>query len=138
MLNNNGREAEVAARTLWKISRDGDNKKAIVHANAIPPLVNLLSSGTANAKEYAAAVLCNLLYYNENNKAAIVHANAIIPPLVNLLSSGTAKAKENAAGVLCYIAFKNENNKAAIVHANAIPPLVTLAKSGSLMIAKKL
>jgi len=88
MLNNNGREAEVAARTLWKISRDGDNKKAIVHANAIPPLVNLLSSGTAKAKENAAGVLCYIAFKNENNKAAIVHANAI-PPLVTLAKSGS-------------------------------------------------
>eukprot|EP00633_Aureoumbra_lagunensis_P010972 CAMPEP_0197340372 /NCGR_PEP_ID=MMETSP0892-20130614/45615_1 /TAXON_ID=44058 ORGANISM="Aureoumbra lagunensis, Strain CCMP1510" /NCGR_SAMPLE_ID=MMETSP0892 /ASSEMBLY_ACC=CAM_ASM_000538 /LENGTH=679 /DNA_ID=CAMNT_0042845095 /DNA_START=84 /DNA_END=2124 /DNA_ORIENTATION=- len=129
MLNNNdGREAEVAAKTLLKLSREDDNQIAIANAGAIQPLIALLSSGTATAKENAATALRNLAF-NENNNIAIANAGAI-RPLIDLLSSGTATAKEYAAAALKNLAA-NANNQIAIANAGAIRPLIDLLSSGT-------
>eukprot|EP00633_Aureoumbra_lagunensis_P005416 CAMPEP_0197306436 /NCGR_PEP_ID=MMETSP0891-20130614/3315_1 /TAXON_ID=44058 ORGANISM="Aureoumbra lagunensis, Strain CCMP1510" /NCGR_SAMPLE_ID=MMETSP0891 /ASSEMBLY_ACC=CAM_ASM_000534 /LENGTH=133 /DNA_ID=CAMNT_0042788675 /DNA_START=270 /DNA_END=668 /DNA_ORIENTATION=+ len=91
----------------------------IAEAGAIPALVNLLTSGTAAAKEKAAAALWNLAI-NDENKVFIAEAGAIPALVNNLLTSGTAIANKNAAGALGTLAV-NDEDKVAIAEAGAIP-----------------
>ena len=59
-----------AARTLDNLARDNDvNNVAIAEAGGIPPLVELLRDGGAEAKKIAAAALCNL---SRNNDAIAI------------------------------------------------------------------
>uniref|UniRef100_A0A7S3K3I7 Armadillo repeat-containing domain-containing protein n=1 Tax=Aureoumbra lagunensis TaxID=44058 RepID=A0A7S3K3I7_9STRA len=70
-----------------------ENRVAIAEAGAIPPLVKLLTSRFATAKENAAgekaAGALRALAVNDENKVTIAEARAI-SPLINLLTSGTA------------------------------------------------
>jgi len=88
-------EVEEAVVEMWKRSVNASAKVKFARAGAIPPLVALLSNGTADAKEKAAGALLNLAG-NAENKIAIASAGGI-PPLVALLSNGTAIAKEKAS-----------------------------------------
>ena len=68
---------------------------AIAAAGAIAPLIELVRSGNAAAKEAAAAAL-SLLAIEDANRVAIAEAGAIAP-LVELVRRGSEDAKENAA-----------------------------------------
>lgn len=64
------------------------NQRAIGEAGAVPPLVAMLSAGSASAREEAAGTLMNLSAH-EANKDSIAKAGAILP-LVEALSAGEA------------------------------------------------
>eukprot|EP00747_Dinoflagellata_sp_TGD_P171108 gnl/TRDRNA2_/TRDRNA2_204340_c0_seq1.p1 gnl/TRDRNA2_/TRDRNA2_204340_c0~~gnl/TRDRNA2_/TRDRNA2_204340_c0_seq1.p1 ORF type:complete len:214 (+),score=31.64 gnl/TRDRNA2_/TRDRNA2_204340_c0_seq1:57-698(+) len=51
---------EYAAKTLWELSTNDENRVAIRRAGAVGPLVNLLSRGSNTAQLYAAATLRNV------------------------------------------------------------------------------
>ena len=73
---------EHAAHTLQVLSavphkKGGDAKRmAIFEAGAIPPLVELLRSGSSNARQIAAGTLCNLAGTDEI-RIAIADAGGI-------------------------------------------------------------
>ena len=79
-------------------SEYSENRTKIVELGALPLLVNLLQSGSDEAKENAAGALGSLAR-NSDNQTKIVEEGAL-PPLVNLLQSGSDEAKTNAAGAL--------------------------------------
>ena len=62
------------------------NKVKIVAANAIPPLVALLSSGTDATKEHAAGALANIANGHDDYQATIGKAGAV-KVLVGLLEA---------------------------------------------------
>ena len=98
-----------------------------MEAGAIVPLVELLRSGSADAKEQAAAALANLAV-NDANKAAIVEAGGIAP-LIELVRSGSAERQGERGGALWNLTV-NDANKVAIAEAGAIAPLVALVRRG--------
>ena len=97
------------------------NRVAIVEAGGIPPLVQLLRDGNAEAKEAAAWAL-NILTFTDGNKVLIADAGGI-SPLVDLLRDGT-RAKECAAAALGRLANNNAANKALIADEGGIPLLL--------------
>eukprot|EP00931_Biecheleriopsis_adriatica_P060327 TRINITY_DN3621_c0_g1_i2.p1 TRINITY_DN3621_c0_g1~~TRINITY_DN3621_c0_g1_i2.p1 ORF type:complete len:158 (-),score=16.64 TRINITY_DN3621_c0_g1_i2:125-598(-) len=99
-----------AAGTLRNLSYSGGHEAVIIQAGAVPPLVKLLTTGSAYGKRTAAGALCNLTRNLGNNVSTIVQAGAIppynlslsggheaviIPPLVELLTTGSAHGKTN-------------------------------------------
>jgi len=121
---------EQAAGALSNLAiNNDDNQVAIVALGGIALLVELTRSGTAVAKEQAAAALC-ILAFNADNKVAIV-AEGGIAPLIELMRSGTAVSMQWVAGVLCSLAIDNDDNKVAIVAESGIVPLVELVRSGT-------
>ena len=97
----------------------------------IAPLIEVTRSGTAGAKEDAAAALASLAEDSHENQVAIA-AEGGIAPLVELTRSGTTGAtKEQAVRVLCNLTFYNDDNKVAIVAEGGIAPLVELTRSGT-------
>ena len=76
---------ERAAAVLADLARSGDNKKRIVDAGGVVPLVAMLSSGSPEAQTHAAGAIWQLAALG-GNKPIIAEAGAITP-LVNLLSS---------------------------------------------------
>ena len=110
--------------------RSKDNKVLIAEAGGIPPLVQLLRDGTAEAKAQAARALGRVAYYLNDNQILIAEAGGI-PPLVDLLRSGSAMgpAKFHAAWALWNLAH-NVANKDLIAAAGGIPPLVELLRDG--------
>jgi hypothetical protein len=59
-----------------------------VRGGGIPPLIELLTSGTNGQKEHAAGLLRYLAANNANNKIAIARDGGILP-LIALVTSGT-------------------------------------------------
>ncbi|KAH8073040.1 hypothetical protein JL721_3015 [Aureococcus anophagefferens] len=108
-----------------------DISLAIAKAGGIPPLVELLRDGSAEAKLLAVAALCNLAYGNAANKVLIAEAGAV-PPLVELLRSGSAEAKDHAVCALSNLARDNDANTVLIAAAGAIPLLVLIAEAGAI------
>jgi tRNA A-37 threonylcarbamoyl transferase component Bud32 len=98
------------------------------YSRDIPKLVKLVTLGSDNQKEKAAAALWQLAA-NSADQETIASAGGI-PPLVELVGSGSYHQKEKAAGALWYLSF-NGANKEEIALAGGIPPLVELLKCGS-------
>ena len=144
---------EAAAKALYDLRFEGGGtledlkakvarlRVAIANVGGIAPLVELLRSGSDNAKKHAAEVLLDLTCNNAT--AAAVAAAGAIAPLVELVRSGSEgtaewRASENgwrasacAAAALGSLAAENDANKVAIAEAGAIAPLIELVRSSS-------
>ena len=77
-----------AARSLQNITIHGATQVAAADAEAIPPLIQLLSSPNAHVANAACKTLRNICWTNDRAQAAAVSAGAV-PPLVRLLSMHT-------------------------------------------------
>ncbi|KAH8044622.1 hypothetical protein JL722_14594 [Aureococcus anophagefferens] len=134
------REGDDAAQTAAARAVDSltswdnfANKVAIAEAGGIPPLVELLRDGSADAKAAAALALRRLAYDNAANQASIAETGGI-PQLVQLLRDGSAGAKEWAAYALYHLADSNDANAVAIAVAVGFDALVQLARDGRVTI----
>jgi hypothetical protein len=72
-----------------------DSKWAITAAGGIPPLVQLLETGSWKAKEDAALLLGNLCSHSEEIRACVESADAV-PALLWLLRNAGPKGQEVA------------------------------------------
>ena len=122
----------AAARSLHPlVQRNASDRVLFAEAGGIPPIVELLRDGSADAKQQAARAIGHLAFGNAAaNKVAIAEHGGI-PPLVELLRDGSADAKEQAARAIGHLAFGNAANKVAIAEHGGIPPLVELLRDGS-------
>ena len=111
---------------LADLARSGDNKKTIVGAGGINPLVAMLSSDSPQAQAHAAGALWQLAALG-NNRIPIAEAGAIAP-LVAMLRSPSAEAQKFATGALWHLA-SSADNKVAMVSAGAIPLLIAVLES---------
>lgn len=111
-------EREAGARALADAACKPANRQSIADAGAIPPLVDLLGSGSGGAKEAAAEALANLASQTPSNAEAMVSAGCI-PALIDLLSSGSIAAKAEAARGLTNIACNSPKRCQAIASAGA-------------------
>ena len=124
-----GVDAAYTAASSWALGSfaciDVANAVWIAGAGAggIPPLVDLLRDGSAEAKLSAASTLSILAYSNIANQNLIAKAGGV-PPLVELLRDGSAHAKRSAASALHYLASRDSRD--LIAKAGGIPPLVDL------------
>ena len=106
----------AAARSLHPlVQRNASDRVLFAEAGGIPPIVELLRDGSADAKQQAARAIGHLAFGNAAaNKVAIAEHGGI-PPLVELLRDGSADAKEQAARAIGHLAFGNAAaNKVAI------------------------
>ena len=91
--------------------------------------VATLENGTDEAKEKAAAALCELAFHPDNH-SPIVEAGAV-PPLVELLRSGGMLNKLQAMNAFSILGMNaNLNVWVACAEAGAIPILVELLRNG--------
>ena len=93
LLGSGSEGLEGAARALWILAL---NHAAIAAAGAIPPLVRMVGTGSADIQEEAARALIILAVDNHANQAAIGAAGGILP-LVRLRGSGSASLQSGAA-----------------------------------------
>ena len=118
----------AARRVLGNLAWNPRNAVLIAEAGGIPPLVDFLRDGSAEAKVQAAWALRNLTW--DANKVLIAEAGGI-PPLVDLVRDGSAEASAYAAHALRNLALSDAANKVLIAEAGGIPPLVDLVRDGS-------
>ena len=74
------------------------SRESIAAAGAIPPLVALLTHGSAQSQYSAAAALCSVANREEN--ILLIAAAGAIPPLVEVVRHGIPAAQWTAASVL--------------------------------------
>ena len=124
-LANGGTEIGGASTTAQLAKQDGaegeedgvgdqankanDRLLLITEAGGIVPLVALLTSGTAPARENAAAALWHLAL-ETSNQGVISKANGI-QQLVTVLDDATDKAYEHAANALARLSILNPDNQ---------------------------
>ena len=97
-------------------------------ADAVPPLVALLSSQQPAVQKQAAGTLRTLAAGTQLNNNTVIAAGAV-PPLVSLLSSQQPTVQKQAAATLRTLAAGNQWSKDAVIAAGAVQPLVVLLSS---------
>mmetsp|Transcript_24740 Transcript_24740/g.41341 ORF Transcript_24740/g.41341 Transcript_24740/m.41341 type:complete len:694 (+) Transcript_24740:414-2495(+) len=121
-----------AVQALRNVVALGDAYRvAVVEAGALPPLMELLRSGSDEARANAAEVLGNLTFDDDDMETVDFVAAGAIPGLVEMLRGGSDEGRGKAAWVLRKLMASNHANKAAVTEASALPPLVELLRTGS-------
>lgn len=101
-------QQECAIALLSLLSNENDESKwAITAAGGIPPLVQILETGSAKAKEDSATILGNLCNHSEDIRACVESADAV-PALLWLLKNGSSNGKEIAAKTLHHLIHKSD------------------------------
>ncbi|POM66953.1 Hypothetical protein PHPALM_17112 [Phytophthora palmivora] len=118
---------EVAVLQCSCLATRGDGV-VLRQVGVLPPVIELLKTGTSNQKLWAAETLVTLASDDDDNCEAIMDGGAI-PPLVTLLRSGTDMQKQEAAFALGNLAANNEVNRVKIAREGAIPPMVEFVKA---------
>ncbi|PSS30623.1 U-box domain-containing protein [Actinidia chinensis var. chinensis] len=96
---------------------------------AVAPLVDMLSSGSAEANEAALLALLNLAVKDESNKVCIVNAGALVP-IISFLRSESSNLQEHATASLLTLSASSVN-KPIIGASGAIPLLFEILRYGS-------
>ena len=126
---------EQAAAALVNLARESeDNRKSIVEANGILPLLELLDSASSKAKENAVGAIKELCRNSKNNQSMIAKAGGIAKLVGVLAGFSPNTMKENtliqlitlAASAIKEMAKDNRKNQDAITDAGAIMPLVAM------------
>ena len=133
-----GGEEQAAAALANLASDSSDNRDSIMDAGGIAPLLALLESGSAKAKEKAIHAISQLAY-NERIQRAIADAGGV-PMLASALVSTSTNVKDMASSsqllslsayAIAQLADGNHSNQLALAEAGAIPPLVSMLGSPS-------
>ena len=129
---------EEAAYALWTHAHLNDAMKvAIREGGAIPLLIELLKSGSADTRRSAASALETIAHANDENRVVIREAGGI-PPLLARVEGG-GRAARNSAWALRMLAHNNEGNAVATALARGrVEAIVELARRGSVTIRTKL
>jgi hypothetical protein len=100
----------------------------IAREGAFEPLVKLLGTGTAAAREQAAGALWKQLEMMRENAIEVNISVPRVQNLVEMLRQGSEQGKEAAAAVLRFCA-NSERNRASIMRGKAVEPLVDLLQT---------
>ncbi|WCJ25251.1 ARM repeat superfamily protein [Euphorbia peplus] len=106
--------------------QDEKNKKSIVEAGALEPIIEFLQSEDLQLQEYATAALLTLSA-SASNKPTI-GASGAIPLLVESLADGSSQAKFDAVMALSNLSTVADNLN-ILLETNPIPCLVSLLQT---------
>lgn len=116
--------------TLLTSSED-DNRQQLVNANAIPVLVQLLSSPDVDVQYYCTTALSNIAVDTTNRKRLAQTEGKLVHSLVHLMDSTSPKVQCQAALALRNLA-SDEKYQLEIVRAKGLAPLLRLLQSSYL------
>lgn len=108
---------------LLNLSLNRSLKESIVEADAIGSLVEVLKSGTLEARENAAATLFSLSSPPINKLK--IGSSGVFTPLVALLQDGSCRGQRDAASLMFNLAILPANTTLA-VRAGVVPILLKL------------
>lgn len=80
------RNSYILVLVLWLAARPSHEPQVIINFNALPWLLNLLSSAKKGIRKEACWTISNITAGNKEQIQAVIEAN-IIPPLIQLLSN---------------------------------------------------
>lgn len=116
------------------VNTDGstdDNRQQLVNANAIPVLVQLLSSPDVDVQYYCTTALSNIAVDATNRKRLAQTEPKLVHSLVHLMDSTSPKVQCQAALALRNLA-SDEKYQLEIVRAKGLAPLLRLLQSSYL------
>lgn len=117
--SDNDTQKEEAARALWSLSTNENNKAKIAAYGGIDLLVALALEDTDEQSESALGTLWNLAYRNEERATSILSCRPE-ESFLKLISNGTQQQKSLAVGVLCFLGPGDEA-KSQIAGYGGIP-----------------
>ncbi|OIT27232.1 PREDICTED: U-box domain-containing protein 4-like [Nicotiana attenuata] len=118
---------EAALLALLNLSvKDEGNKKSIIDAGALEPIIGFLQSENVSLQNYATASLLTLSASSVTKP--ILSSFGVIPLLVDILRRGSSQAKVNAILTL-YNLSTYQGNLTLILETEPIPYIVSLLKS---------
>jgi len=122
---------ELAAAVLACLAATEDGIRGILSSNCIRPLVSMLTTGTAGAQAYSAAVLAELARISNKSSTQIMSEGGIVPLVAMLGRESSSAAKASAASALRTLTSNTEGGsqaelQKAVSDAGAIRPLVAL------------
>ncbi|KAK9998017.1 hypothetical protein SO802_017620 [Lithocarpus litseifolius] len=127
-------DQKEAAKELRKLTKKMPSFRALfgTHPDAIPQLLNPLSSGSADThpdlQEDLITTVLNLSIH-DNNKRLVAEDPVAIPLLIESLKSGTIQTRSNAAAALFTLSALDPN-KLIIGKSGALKPLIDLLDEG--------
>eukprot|EP01033_Poteriospumella_lacustris_P008534 gene8534-6151_t len=123
MEEGDGEMRRNTTNTLSVTAVNDETKVLVAEADAIRPLVGLVTDGDVDVRPYEAGALMHIAD-KEENKVLVAEAGAIVP-LVRLLDDGDVEVRRKETGSLMTIADNDENQ---VLVAEA--PLVGLLGDG--------
>ena len=129
--NGDSETKESAACMLKSLAEQNHNEhtRLLFRSGAIPPLVQIIATGTAKAQGAACSALCAISTNNPEHQRAMMEAE-IAGPLVKLTKGGSPKVQEEAASTIAAIGADEAHQK-ALLKAGCVQPLVALLSKGS-------
>ncbi|KAK6164442.1 hypothetical protein DH2020_001306 [Rehmannia glutinosa] len=124
---------EHAVTALLNLSINDNIKSRIAEEGALEPLIHVLRTGNAGAKENAAAAIFSISLLDEYRIK--IGRSGAVKALVDLLRTGTVRGKKDAATALFNLSIFHEN-KARIVQAGAVKYLVGFLDPATEMVDK--
>ncbi|XP_015068526.1 U-box domain-containing protein 4-like isoform X1 [Solanum pennellii] len=118
---------EAALLALLNLSvKDEGNKKSIIDAGALEPIIGFLQSEKASLQEHATASLLTLSASSVTKP--ILTSFGVIPLLVDILRCGSPQAKVDSI-ITLYNLSTSQGNLTLILQTEPISSIVTLLKS---------
>ncbi|KAL0424305.1 UNVERIFIED_CONTAM: U-box domain-containing protein 38 [Sesamum radiatum] len=111
---------------LVNLSLEKQNKVKIVRSGIVPPLVDVLRSGSAESQEHAAGALFSLSL-DDQNKTAIGVLGAL-PPLLQALRSDSERTRHDSALALYHLSLA-QSNRVKMIKLGSIQILLSMVKS---------
>ncbi|KAE8021593.1 hypothetical protein FH972_007469 [Carpinus fangiana] len=112
---------------LVNLSLEKANKVRIVRSGIVPPLVDVLKGGFAEAQEHASGALFSLAL-DDNNKTAIGVLGAL-QPLIHMLRSESERTRHDSALALYHLSLV-QSNRSKLVKLGFVPILLGMLRLG--------
>lgn len=118
-----------AVAALVNLSLEKINKMLIVRSGLVPPIVDLLMAGSAEAQEHACGAIFSLAL-DDQNKTAIGVLGAL-PPLLHLLKSESERTRQDSALALYHLSLV-KSNRSKLVKLGSVNVLLEMVESGQM------
>uniref|UniRef100_A0A0E0F333 C2 domain-containing protein n=1 Tax=Oryza meridionalis TaxID=40149 RepID=A0A0E0F333_9ORYZ len=126
-----------AARTLQNLFDSENIRDTEVAWQAIPPLLDMLESGTETEQQAALGALIKLSSGNISKASAMFDVEGTtLESLYKILSFSSSLELKNDAAHLCYILFENSTIRASPISSECLQPLISLMTSGSTFVVE--
>ncbi|KAK1433797.1 hypothetical protein QVD17_10714 [Tagetes erecta] len=116
-----------AVAALVNLSLDNRNKVKIIRSGIVPPLIDVLKSGSDESQEHAAGAIFSLAL-EEENKTAIGVLGAL-QPLIRALHSDSARTRNDSALALYHLSLV-QSNRVKLVKLGAVSTLLPMLETG--------
>ncbi|KAL8171200.1 hypothetical protein V2J09_023004 [Rumex salicifolius] len=117
-----------AVAALVNLSLEKANKVKIVRSGVVPPLIDVMKGGFAEAQEHACGALFSLALADDNKTA--IGVLGALPPLMHMMRSSESERARNDAALALYHLSLVQSNRSKLVKLGSVQSLLGMLKSG--------